>query len=100
MALKKNSAGEIKLALLEVSPLSKLISAGAIHSLTAVGQQGGFVVEVRFRAADSPMAVLATARGMPRVFASLTKLAALLKRLGHSRFEVDATHYVPDGYSR
>lgn len=100
MVRKREATGDGELVLLEISSLGKLIAAGAVHSLTAVGREGGFVVEIQFRATDSPMAVLSTARGMPRLFGSLTKLAALLTRLGHPRFEVDATHYVLKGYSR
>lgn len=81
-------------ALLQEAPLRELIAAGAVSSITAVGAEGGFVVEIAIGSRDQgAVARLASARGSARVFASLSTLAALLERLGYPRFEVDATHY-------
>jgi hypothetical protein len=81
-------------ALLQEAPLRELIAAGAVSSITALGVDGGFQVEIRFGSAEQGGAArLASARGSARLFASLSTLAALLARLGYARFEVDATHY-------
>ena len=37
--------------------------------------------------------MLANARGAARLFASLSTVAALLQKLGHPRFDVDATAF-------
>jgi hypothetical protein len=49
------------------------------------------VLEIRF---GDRSALLASARGNARTFASLATIAVLLQRLGHPRFEVDATNYI------
>jgi hypothetical protein len=80
-------------ALLKEAPLRELIAARAVSAITAVGGDGGFVVEIRFGNEEGTPAVLANARGAARTFASLSTLAVLMARLGCPRFEVDATHY-------
>lgn len=78
--------------LLQEASLRELIAAGVVSKLTAVGQAGGFVLQIRFGDRTS---VLASARGEPRTFASLSTLASLMKRLGAPSFEVDAANFVP-----
>lgn len=80
-------------ALLKEAPLRELIAARAVSSITAVGGNGGFMVEIRFGNEQGAPALLANARGSARTFASLSTLAVLLARLGHPRFAVDATQY-------
>lgn len=80
-------------ALLKEAPLRELIAARAVSSITAVGGDGGFVVEIRFSNEQGAPAFLANARGSARTFASLSTLAALLARLGQPRFAVDAAQY-------
>lgn len=80
-------------ALLKEAPLRELIAARVVASITAVGGDGGFVVEIRFGNEQGAPAFLANARGSARTFASLSTLAALLARMGQPRFEVDATLY-------
>ncbi len=79
-------------ALLQEAPLRELIAAHAVNGLIAVGQSGGFVLQVRL---GDGMAVLASSRGEPRAFASLSTLASLMKRLGAPHFEVDASEFTP-----
>jgi len=82
-------------ALLKEAPLRELIAARAVSSITAMGTDGGFLVCIRFGDSErGAMAMLSSARGSARVFASLSTLAALLSRLGYPRFEVDATNYI------
>jgi len=71
--------------------LRELIAARVVSGVVAQGGQGGFVLEIRF---GERRALLASARGNARTFASLATVAVLLQRLGHPRFEVDATNYV------
>lgn len=77
-------------ALLREAPLRELLAAKVVTSITAVGGQGGFIVEVKF---GERLGVLATSRGGARVFASLSTLATLIQRLGSPRFEVDVSEY-------
>ena len=77
-------------ALLQEAPLRELIAARVISGIAAVGGKGGFVVEIRF---GERTATLANAKGSERVFASLSTVATLLQRLGHPRFEVDASQF-------
>lgn len=79
-------------ALLQEAPLRELIAARVISHVIARGQTGGFVLEVHF---GERKAVLASSRGGARTFASLSTVAVLLQRLGHPRFEVDVTNYLP-----
>ena len=77
-------------ALLQEAPLRELIAARVVTGITATGGHGGFVVEIRF---GEGTGVLANARGAARLFASLSTVAALLQKLGHPRFDVDATAF-------
>ena len=78
-------------ALLQEAPLRELIAARVVSGVVARGGRGGFVLEIQF---GDRTALLASARGSTRTFASLATIAVLLQRLGHPRFEVDATHYI------
>lgn len=77
-------------ALLQEAPLRELIAAKVITGITAMGGKGGFVMEIRF---GEGAGVLANSKGEARVFASLLTVATLLQRLGHPKFEVDATSF-------
>lgn len=79
-------------ALLQEAPLRELIAARVISHVVALGQAGGYALEVHF---GERKAVLASSRGGPRTFASLSTVAVLLQRLGFPKFEVDASDYRP-----
>lgn len=79
------------LPLLGEAALRDFIGAGAVTRLQAVGRAGGFDLRVHMGATE---ATLGNARGGVRLFASLEALTALLKRLEHPCFEVDASNYV------
>lgn len=79
------------LPLLGEAALRDFIGAGAVTRLEAVGRTGGFDLRVHMGATE---ATLGNARGGVRLFASLEALTALLKRMEHPRFEVDASNYV------
>ena len=79
-------------ALLQEAPLRALIAANVVQELTAIGRAGGFVLRVEL--ADRT-AFLASTRGEQRIFASLSTLACLMKRLGAPRFAVDAAEFGP-----
>ena len=83
---------DLAIALLQEAPLRELISARVISHVLALGKTGGFVVEIHF---GERKALLASSRGGARTFASLSTIAALMQRLGHPRFEVDVTNYLP-----
>jgi nitrate/nitrite transporter NarK len=67
-------------ALLQEAPLRELIAANVVAGVTAKGGNGGFVLEIRF---GDRRALLASARGSARIFASLATIAVLLQRLGY-----------------
>jgi hypothetical protein len=68
----------------------ELIEANSIRSAYAVGQKGGFAVAFRYGLTER---FLSSTRGEVRLFSNLTTLAAYLRRLGISRFEVDTANY-------
>jgi len=72
--------------------LRELLGGGSPLSTSARGQTGGFVVAVRYGSREQ---FLASTRGGIRLFPNLTALAVFLRRLGISRFEVDAADYEP-----
>lgn len=79
-------------ACLEEAALRQLLSAGSVSAVTARGGAKGFGIEAQL---GDGQAVLVSARGVPRSFASLTTIASLLRRLGCERFTVDASAYTP-----
>lgn len=79
-------------SLLQEAPLRELIAAHVVAGVTAKGGKRGFVLEISF---GDRRALLASARGNARVFASLATVAVLMQRLGYPRFEVDVTDYAP-----
>ncbi len=78
--------------LLQEAPLRELIAAKVVKEFTAKGRPGGFVLEIQF---GERTAVLASARGGERMFASLSTLATLMKRIGSPKFNVDAADFSP-----
>jgi hypothetical protein len=79
-------------ALLQEAPLRELITANVVTGVTAKGGQGGFTLEIRF---GDRRALLASARGSARIFASLATVGVFLQRLGYPQFEVDVREYAP-----
>lgn len=69
----------------------ELVSAGLVESVVVVGQRGGFGVCIRHGVSES---LLSTTRGEPRQF-TLDSAANYLRQMGFTRFEVDASNYVP-----
>jgi hypothetical protein len=82
-------------ATLQEAALRELVNAHVITGFTARGQGRGFVIEAAIGTDGDRTAVLGNTRSGPRVFASLTTIALLLKRLGFDRFTVDTAQYVP-----
>lgn len=72
--------------------LKNLLEGAAVKRLRLQGQHGGFFLVVELGEVES---VLESKRGLVRQFASLNTAACYLQRLGASKFEVDATEYVP-----
>ncbi|WP_298826406.1 hypothetical protein [uncultured Piscinibacter sp.] len=85
----------IPAATLQEAALRRLIQAGAVTDLVVRGQVGGFVIETVIGLDGTRVAVLGNTRKGSRVFASVTTVAMLLRRLGIDRFTVEAAHYVP-----
>lgn len=82
-------------ATLQEGALRELVNAGVVTGFVARAQDGGFVIEAALGTEVGQTAILGNTRSGPRVFASLTTIAMLLKRLGFDRFEVDTAQYVP-----
>jgi hypothetical protein len=78
--------------LIKEKTLKELVAAGAVRSAAVVAQGPGFALLVRYGAAERS---LANKQGEPRLFASLDTVVPLLKKLGLSKFEVDATEHEP-----
>jgi hypothetical protein len=66
-----------------------------VTGFVARAQDGGFVIEATLGTEVGQTAILGNTRSGSRVFASLSTVAMLLKRLGFDRFVVDASQYVP-----
>jgi hypothetical protein len=72
--------------------LRELARAGAIDALCLAARGAGFAVHATYGQGEH---VLTTARGEPRLFASLNTAATFLLGLGIDRFQVDAAGYEP-----
>lgn len=72
--------------------LQELVAANSVRSACVVGRRGGFTVTVRYGEAKKD---LVSSRGGLRMFASLNTAADFLRKLGITKFEVDATGYEP-----
>lgn len=72
--------------------LRELIEAEYVRSACVVGRPGGFTISVRY---NDTKKTLANSRGGLRTFASLNTAADFLRKLGFTKFEVDATDYEP-----
>lgn len=81
-------------ALLQEAPLRELITANVVTGVMVKGGKGGFTLEIRL---GNRRALLASARGSARIFASLATVGVFLQRLGYPHFEVDVSDYVPGG---
>jgi hypothetical protein len=72
--------------------LRELIQASAAVSATVSGRERGFAVLVHLGTSDK---LLATSKGVVRLFASLDTVCSFVKDLGLERFEVDMSGYQP-----
>ncbi|HVT54936.1 MAG TPA: hypothetical protein VHD34_02645 [Xanthobacteraceae bacterium] len=72
--------------------LRELAEAQSLSGVVALGQRGGYALTVRYGMTETQR-LLATARGETRVFSNLNTLADFLRKLGITRFEIDATDY-------
>jgi hypothetical protein len=72
--------------------LRELIQASEAVSATVSGRERGFAVIVHLGSSDK---LLATSRGVIRLFASLDTACSYVKDLGLERFEVDMSGYLP-----
>jgi hypothetical protein len=80
------------IVLLQEAPLRDLLAAGMAGTVLVKGITGGFILEVTI---GGRPAVLASARGSERLFASFETVGLLLRRMGLERFEVDVSKYEP-----
>lgn len=79
------------LPLLREASLRDFVAAGSINKVVAVGQTGGFQLQVHIGEAA---ATLGNTRGGTRLFGSIDSIATLLQRLGVIAFEVDIANFV------
>ncbi len=70
--------------------LRELAATRSMHSASAIGRQGGYVVSVRCGAVTR---LLGSTRGSVRIFSNLTGLAVFLRGLGIAHFDVSSEHY-------
>ena len=70
--------------------LNRLIEANAVREAQIVGQTGGWGVVVKYGLHER---VLAARRGKVRLFAKFETLVAYLKKMGLSRYQVDASDF-------
>jgi hypothetical protein len=74
--------------------LVRLLAAGAVEELRAVGQPGGWVIALSY---GRSRAVLNAQRARrPRLFRRLETLVAYLATLGVANFEIDASGFVAE----
>ncbi len=73
--------------------LSQLVLSGALHAAHVIGQPGGWGILVKH--GEQERSLSATRSRQTRVFKKLETLAAYLKEIGISHFEVDAAGYDP-----
>ncbi|MGR9249872.1 hypothetical protein [Rhizobium leguminosarum] len=78
--------------------LSRLVEAGALHAVHVVGKTGGWSVVIRYGKVERPLA--AQRSRQVRVFKRMDALVSYLTNVGISRFDVDASDYVPESASR
>lgn len=74
--------------------LSRLVEAGAVRGAHVVGQPGGWAVMVRYGMHEHPLATKNT-RAV-RVWRHFETLAAYLKDMGLTQFDVDAANFDRD----
>jgi hypothetical protein len=72
--------------------LAQLARAGAVTEIRAVGQSGGWLLDVRF-GAQSRARLCAQRSGEPRLFARFESLVSYLKGLKINCFEVEASGF-------
>lgn len=72
--------------------LRELIQASEAVSATVSGRERGFALLIHLGSSEK---VLATSRGVVRLFASLDTACSFVKDLGLERFEVDMSGYQP-----
>lgn len=72
--------------------LAKLASEQAMRDTVAVGQPGGWCVEVELNGSRGR---LVSKRGGPRLFSRFETLAGYLRRVGIDHFSVEAEHFTP-----
>lgn len=81
--------------------LSRLVETGAVQSAHVIGRIGGWGVLIKCGMLERPLA--ASRSKKIRTFKKLETLAAYLKEIGISRFDVDTAQYDPSSvqsYSR
>lgn len=72
--------------------LQRLVEAGAVREAEVIGQPGGWGVVIKCGAVKRALAVR---RGAVRIFRHFETLAAYLKEIGISQFDVNAANYDP-----
>jgi len=73
--------------------LSRLVKSGTVSSAHVIGQIGGWSILIKDEMLERPLA--ASRSKKIRTFKKLETLAAYLKEIGISRFDVDIAQYDP-----
>lgn len=82
-------------ATLPEATMRQLLGTGVVRDVVARGVAGGFVVEACLAGQGGGAVILGSTRSGARLFASVTTIALLLRRLGVDRFTVDASNFTP-----
>ncbi|MEO7031721.1 MAG: hypothetical protein ABI351_09610 [Herbaspirillum sp.] len=77
---------------IDQNTLARLVEAGAVRGASIIGQPGGWGVVIQYGMTER---ALAAKRGTVRNFARFETLVGYLKKMGISKYQVDATQYDP-----
>lgn len=82
-------------ATLPEAALRELVAGGLVTYFVARGREGGFTLEAQMGTEPDKTVILGNSRSGARLFASLSTVALLLRRLGINRFTVEASQFRP-----
>ena len=79
----------------QLATARELASTGSVRDTLLVGQRGGYAV--LFKIGVGQQRALVTKEGAPRLFAGIDAAARVLRDIGITRYQVDASGLAEDG---